>query len=311
MGAAAPEPPNDAVLATLPFLASEQANRIYVDLAPENSRRRLRFLLDTGATESVVTPRAARDMGVRVRRLKSGAYRRKTLLGTDLHFYVDTRSSDTASRTGWEYGLLGGRFLADHVLELDFEARRVRLLDPDHYVVPEVADAPDEAVLPLVVVANRPAFELTVNGRPLQVLLDTGAPIGLMLSGELASKAGVVSRAVEGFSMAGVLGPVEAELGEATTVAVGPFAFERYPVAVAPNGFYNQGFPGDSIVGFDLLAQFLMRIDYGRGRIWLRRRPDASITWGGEPWRGGPDDSTAEESSAPVATEPPATEPTP
>jgi hypothetical protein len=289
LGAGAPEPPPAAVLATLPFLDSEEPNRVYVDLAPESARRRLRFLLDTGATDSVVTPLAARAMGVRVRRTKADPYRRRTLLGRDVLFHVDTRSSDTGSKTGWEYGLLGGSFLAEYVVEIDFEARRVRLLDADRYRVPESVDHPHEAVLPLEVVANRPGFEVVVNGRPIDVLLDTGAPLGLMLSGRLAQEGGVTSSEVEGLSMAGVLGAVAAELGEAQSLRVGHFGFERYPVAVAPNGFFNQGLPGDSIVGFDLLAQFLVRIDYPRERLWLRRRADWAVTWGGEPWLGWPD----------------------
>jgi hypothetical protein len=289
LGAGAPEPPPGAVLATLPFLDSEESNRVYVDLAPESARRRLRFLLDTGATDSVVTPLAARAMGVRVRRIKPDPYRRRTLLGRDVLFHVDTSSSDTGSKTGWEYGLLGGSFLAEYVVEIDFEARRVRLLDADRYRVPESVDHPHEAVLPLNVVANRPGFEVVVNGRPLEVLLDTGAPLGLMLSGRLAREGDVTSSEVEGFSMGGVLGAVAAELGEARSLRVGHFLFERYPVAVAPHGFFNQGLPGDSIAGFDLLAQFLVRIDYPRARLWLRRRTDWAVTWGGEPWLGWPD----------------------
>lgn len=293
LGAAAPDPPPEAVLATLPFLASEEPNRVYVDLAPASARRRLRFLLDTGATHSVVTPLTARAMGVRVRRTKRDPYRRKTLLGRDVLFYVDTSSSDTGSRTGWEYGLLGGSFLADYVVELDFGARRVRLLDADRYEVPEAVDHPHEAVLPLRVVANRPGFDVVVNGHPLEVLLDTGAPLGLMLSGKLARQGEVASAEFEGFSMEGVLGAVAAELGEARSLRVGPFDFERYPVAVAPNGFFNQGMPGDSLVGYDLLAQFDVRIDYPNARLWLRRRADWAVSWGGEPWLGWPDQAVS------------------
>ena len=236
LGAGAPDPPPEAVLATLPFLGSDERNRIYVDLAAESSARRLRFMLDTGATHSVASPAAARAMGVRVRRTKSDPYRRNTLLGSDLLFFVDTRSSDTGSRSGFEYGLLGGSFLSDFVVELDFEAGRVRLLDPERYAVPPALDHPHEAVLPLTVTSNRPGLVVHVNDRPLEVLLDTGAPLGLMLSGELAERAGVKSAEVEGFSLHGILGPVAAELGEAPRLSLGPFRFERYPVAVAPNG---------------------------------------------------------------------------
>jgi predicted aspartyl protease len=276
--AAAEEPPSEAILADLPFLEVDEPNRVYVDLAPEGSSRRFPMMLDTGATYSVLTPRAARALGVRVRRLKRDPYRRKTVLGRDLLFYVDTRSSDTASKTGWEYGLLGGNFLAEYVLELDFEAQRVRFIDAGRFEVPESVEHPAETVLPLDVVGNRPGVTIEINGGPMKFLLDTGAPWGILLSGKFARSSGVVSRKVPGFGIAGVMGDTESELGEAERIALGPFAFERVPVVVAPKGWFNQGFPDDSVIGYDVLAQFLLRIDYARERLWLRRRADARVT---------------------------------
>ena len=270
-----------SVLADLPFLESHEANRIYVDLAPAGHARPFRLLLDTGATFSVLTPRSARAMGVHVRRLKSDPYRRKTLLGRDLLFFVDTRSSDTASRTGWEYGLLGGNFLAEYVVELDFVQRRVRFLDPGAYEVPESVESPAEAVVPIQIVSNRPGMTIHVNDQPITVLLDTGAPIGLMLSGSIARAASVVSAPTPGFAMAGVMGAVESEFGEAAKLRIGPFGFERVPVAVAPKGWFNLGYPGDSVVGYDLLSQFTIRLDYRNGRMWLRREPGARMTFVG------------------------------
>ncbi|MGI9590993.1 MAG: aspartyl protease family protein, partial [Myxococcota bacterium] len=277
--APAQEPPPGAVLATLPFLESGEVNRIFVDLAKPDSRRRLRLMLDTGASDSILTAGAAREAGVRVRRLKRDPYRRSTLLGRDLLFHIDARRSETASRTGWEYGLLGGTFLADYVLELDFEARVVRMIDPDRYEVPERVEAEGEVVLPLEVVANRAGLVMTVQGRPVRVLLDTGVPFGLLLSGAVAERAGVASRAVPGFQLSGVFGELGSELGEAERTALGPFEIERYPVAVARHGNFNQGFPADSIIGYDLLSQFQVRVDYPRRRLWLRRREGAPETF--------------------------------
>jgi len=134
--ARAGEPPPEAVLADLPFLDFPEPHRVVVDLAPEGNARALRFLLDTGASHNVATPRAAAEFGIRVRRYKRDPYRRKTALGRDVQIHVDTRSSDTASRTGWEYALLGGDFLGQYVLELDFRGRRVRFLDPKRYEAP-------------------------------------------------------------------------------------------------------------------------------------------------------------------------------
>jgi len=278
------EPPAEAVLADLPFLASEEPNRVYIDLAPEGSARGLRVMLDTGAAESVFSPRAAREMGVHVKKTKSSLYRRKTRLGPDLLFWVDTSSSDQGTLTGWEYGLLGGGFLEQYVVEIDFPARRVRFLDPKRYAVPETVDAPGEAVIPMKNIGKRPAVELELNGVRVLMLLDTGAPFPLILSGPVAEGAGVESREEPGIGTGTVLGPVSVRLGKADRLAVGPLVLEGVPLLVAPRGVYNLGVPGDSLVGYDVLAEFTVRLDYARERMWLRHAPDARRTFLGADW---------------------------
>jgi predicted aspartyl protease len=274
--AAAGEPATAAVLAALPFDPEAAARRkIVVDLAPRGNLRRMPFQLDTGATTSAVSPRMARALGIGVRRVKGDAYRRKTVLGRDLRFQVVTRRSDTASNSRFEYGLLGGDFLSQYVVELDFSGRSVRFLDPKKYAVPASASAPDEAVLDLEIVSNRPAVRVSLGARDALLLLDTGAPPSLLLSGASAREAGIASAPVPGLALEGILGPVAAELGEVARLEIGPFAFEKIAAVVAPQGLYNQGFSGDSILGYDLLAQFLVRIDYPRQRLWLRRDPAA------------------------------------
>jgi predicted aspartyl protease len=220
--------------------------------------------IDTGAAVTVLTPRLARSLGVHVTPLRRHPYRRATALGRDLLFRVDTRRSDTASTAAFEYSVVGGDFLAQYVVELDFRRRRVRFLNPDRFEVPEQVASPDEAVLPLELVSNRPGIRASVNGREFLFLIDTGAPMGLMLSGDFALTAGVPSAPVAGFAMQGVRGGVASEMGIADRLGIGPFAFSEVATAVAPNGFFNLGYPGDSILGFDLLAQFLVRIDYPR-----------------------------------------------
>ena len=188
--AARADAPAEAVRAELPFLESGEKNRIYVDLAPAGSARPLRLLLDTGANASVMTPGAAKAAGVRVRRDKRDPYRRKTVLGRDLLFWVDSRRTDTASRTGWEFGLLGGDFLAEYVVELDFAGQRVRFLDRDRFHVPASATAEGEAVLPLKIVSNRPP----VTSRERQGPRSSSTPVRrwrCMLSGEVARASGV------------------------------------------------------------------------------------------------------------------------
>ncbi len=271
------------MLANLPFLDWPEANRIALNLAPEGSRP-FRLLLDTGASDSVLTPRYAKELGVSIRRERDRPYERETVLGRSLQFWVDVASSDTASRTGWEYGLLGGTFLAEYVLELDFAERHVRFIDPEKYEVPKEVSDPKEAVLPLRVVGNRLIAEVALEGKPVEVMVDTGAPITMLLSGRSAKRAGFDRPSLADMRAGGVLGSTESHLVEAETLALGPFSFAPAPIELAPNGFYNQGSSSDSLLGYEVLSHFKVRIDYRRKRMWLRREDDAPLAWLGVPW---------------------------
>ncbi len=269
--AGSPAPPRDAVIATLPFEPSDQANRIILNLAPDGNRP-LEVMLDTGAVFSVFTPLFARSLGVTVRRTKSTPYRRATKLGRDLQFLVDTETSDTGSKTGWEYGLLGGNFLRDYVVELNFGAHQVTFLDAKKFQVPEAVSASNEAVVPIRVVADRPIIEIGMNGKRLAVLLDTGSPVPMILSGKAAIKLGVDVESLPPYAVFGtVMGRMPVSLYETESFTLGGFAFDAMPVLVAPRGWYNQGTSTDSVIGYDTLQQFTIRIDYPRQRIWLRR----------------------------------------
>jgi predicted aspartyl protease len=282
LAARADDPPPEALLADLPFLDFPEPRRVVVDLAPEGHARALRFMLDTGASHSVATPRAAAALGIRVRRHKRDPYRRKTALGRDVQIYVDTASSDTASRTGWEYALLGGDFLGRYVLELDFAGRRVRFFDAGRWAVPESLDEPGQAVVPLHVRSNRPGVSLELNGTRRIVLVDTGAPPPLVVSGKFATDAGLPPNDFPHFRSLSALGPMDSELRRVETLGLGPFVFSGVPAVVNEHGWYNLGVSSDSVIGYELLAQFSrVRIDYPHRRMWLELNPDAEITFEG------------------------------
>jgi predicted aspartyl protease len=232
----------------------------------------------------VLTPRYAKELGVSIRRARDRPYERDTVLGRSLQFWVDVESSDTASRTGWEYGLLGGTFLADYVLELDFAHRHVRFIDPDKYQVPKEVSEPRQAVLPLHVVGNRLVAEVALEGKPVEVMVDTGAPGTMLLSGRSAKRAGFDRPSLADMRAGGVVGTTESHLVEAETLAVGPFSFSPAPIELVPNGFFNQGSSSDSLLGYEVLSHFTVRIDYPRKRMWLRREDDAPLGWAGQSW---------------------------
>lgn len=281
LSAAADDVPPEAVIGALAFEAAQEPNRILLDLADPGAAP-FRMLLDTGASSSVLTPLAARALGVSVRRAKQDPYRRGTRLGRDLQFSIDTRSSDTGSKTGWEYGLLGGNFLEHYVVELDFEKAQVRFFDPQRFAVPEQPAGADETVVPIGLGTKRPTLDVEIDGRPLRLLLDTGAPWGLLLSGAAARKVGIEDTALpEAGTFQTTLGPMSVRLHEVGALAIGGLRVGPAPVFVSPRGWYNlAGEANDSVIGYDVLAGFLVRIDYPRKRLWLRQRRTAAVLAG-------------------------------
>jgi predicted aspartyl protease len=277
-GVASPEPSVEAVLADLPFEPWHEANRVILNLAPEGHKP-FRLMLDTGANTSVITPRMARSMGVSVRRLKSTPYRRATSLGRDLQFRVNTRRGDTGSNVAFEYGLLGCDFLDDYVVEIDFPKRRVRFLDPKQYALPERVSAEDEGILRLRRIDTRIGAEIEMNERRGLVLLDTGAPGTLMLSGKLAKKLAVdVDSLEDGGRAQGTAGPVSVRRYATDSFRFAGFAFDEMPILVAPRGWYNIAGPTDSLLGYDIFSQFIVRIDFEHQRMWLKRTGSHRIT---------------------------------
>jgi len=73
---------------------------------------------------------------------------------------------------------------------------------------------------------------------------------------------------------------MEVRLYETATFRFADFDFDALPVLVAPRGWYNMG-PNDSVVGYDVLRQFVVRIDYPRRQLWLKRTGDRRTTFMG------------------------------
>jgi predicted aspartyl protease len=276
------DPPADALIAAIPFEEDSEPTRIMINLAPEGNAPFV-MLLDTGASGSVMTPEMAREMGISIRRSKTSAYRRKTRLGRDLLFWIDTSSSDTASSSGWSVGLLGANFLKNYVLELDYPGRVVRFYDPKKYKFPKTVTAPNERIVKLRRGGTRFGVEVEIDGKSVFTLLDTGAPMGLLLSGSAAKKVGIDVDSLEEFGGVQLMaGGTETRIYETEDLRFAGFDFPLMPIVVAPRGLYNQGGNTDSAIGYDILRHFVIRLDYKKSRMWLRQAPATPVTLLGE-----------------------------
>jgi hypothetical protein len=262
--------PADAVLADLPFLPAGDGgeNEIRIDLA-EPGARPLPLLLDTGTPESFATPRAAKDLGISVRPAKQTPYRRATRVGRDVELFVDTRRGDTAANAGGEWAVLGARFLANFVVEIDFPGRRVRFLDPKRYTVPERVDANDEAVLPIRIAGQLPVVDVEVNHVRVPAAIATGAPGTLLLPGGWASGAALKGDPAATATLAPMAGAGRLEAVTADRFQIGPFAESAVPMLVAEFGAQGAGARSEATLGVDLLKPYVLRIDYARKRLWI------------------------------------------
>jgi predicted aspartyl protease len=264
------EVPADAVLADLPFLPAEEGNEndIRIDLGVPGARS-LPLLVDTGTPDSFATPRAAQAIGISVRRAKQTPYRRATRLDRDIEIVVNTRRGDTAASAGGEWAVLGARFLANFVIEIDFPRRRVRFLDPDRYQVPERVDAADAAVLPIRLLGRRPVIEVEVNRVRVPAVISTGAPGTLLLPGGWASEAALKRDAAATAKLAPMPGAGRLEAVTADRFQIGPFAELEVPILVAEFGAHGAGARSEAVLGADLLKPYVVRIDYPRKRFWI------------------------------------------
>ena len=269
--ARAADPPADAVLAELPFLPATTPsgdNEVRIDLAAPGARP-LPLLLDTGSSESFATPRAAQALGISLRRNKQSPYRRATRLGRDIEISVDTRRGDTAESAGGEWAVLGSRFLASFVLEIDFPGRRVRFLDARRFEVPEHTDAAHQAVLPIRFDGGRPIVEIELSSVRVPAVITTGAPGTLMLPGGWAPGASLQPDPQATAMLAPMPGAGRLEAVTAARFQIGPFAESDVPMLVAERGVQGAGARSDALLGVDLLKRFVLRIDYPRKRLWL------------------------------------------
>ena len=129
---------------------------------------------------------------------------------------------------------------------------------------------------PFIVTDPLPVISVELDGRPIHALIDTGAD-AFILDNEIAASMGIKSIS----SMMGTFaGGKQAEVGfaKAESLKIGEVTLKAVPVSLLPTQRFSKGFAGGKytiggILGTGVLKQFLSTLDYGGGRLILRR-PD-------------------------------------
>lgn len=247
---------------------------IWLEVNVRQSQEALHFLVDSGASASVVNLSTAKRLG-----LPLGPKVKVTAVATKLTGYWPTKLSAKAdqlelpdqflaldlSRLSGACnrsvdGLLGADFFRERVIQIDYAAQKIRVLMAS-------PSAPGANVVPLRIRSCSFCVGISVNGSTSQwVRVDTGCASALQWVTSNGSAERSSTKVAVGFA--------ELSIPQAiTSVRIGNDCLDA-----VPTGFHRKPiFPGESgLLGNGLLAQFsLVTIDGKSGHLILGRPADA------------------------------------
>jgi hypothetical protein len=280
---------------TIPF---ELANRHIIVKARVNNSRPLSFVLDTGATAAIVRMDVAKELGlalggsVNARGAGPGTQAgaqvknaRWSLVGLEavaqpVAFALPMPELPSALG-GDADGIIGGQFIRQFVMELDYQSRRIRLHDPAAFAY----SGPGET-LPLEFNSNgHPTLKATVTpqDRPpieRQFLLDIGSGLALALHSPFVAEHELLAstaKTVRAIGAGGAGGRTDGRLGRVAALQIGSFRFAN-PITLfsqdKAGAFADAALAGN--IGAQIVSRFRTFFDYGRRRIILEPSPTYS-----------------------------------
>jgi predicted aspartyl protease len=249
-----------------------------------------RFVIDTGASVAVVDPDLAVMLGlsrVEDAQLQGATAQRTTQMfvghGVIVAGALRQRGAVTfaAGEVGGDFaGILPGAMFSGTNSEIDFAAREFRIYGPTP------PDRTGFVRLPLVRDPMRPrdlrmVVRVELDGRPVELLIDTGGTGSILLSAEYVGLNDLFQKysrytSAEG---TGMVSAFALRLVRAESLDLGPIRMER-PVIQLTDPFNPPGDAGDGVLGMDVLRRFTLATDPAGGALWLK--PNAAID---EPFR--------------------------
>jgi predicted aspartyl protease len=246
------------------------------------------FLLDTGATSSVLLPeavqrlrlpqdasRSSRGSGIggsfQSQNALLGELRvgRRSLRNLTMPVIAHAQAGQTAMA-----GVLGADLLRGSDLEIDVPARRVTLHDTGACLAgPPPWSGEYDTVPATVLPEGWVVLRAEVDGRPADALLDTGAAISLLrqssaprLSVPAAALAAVPDGQVHGAGQQ----RLDVRLYRPRTLRIGQELLRDMPLGIAP---LPEGDPFSLVIGQDFLQSRRLWLSYARRTLYVQRLP--------------------------------------
>ncbi|MEW6302872.1 MAG: aspartyl protease family protein [Verrucomicrobiota bacterium] len=256
-------PASAAVLDEIPIEVRE--GLVWLKVSVPQQKEPLNFLLDSGAQASVVSLATARHLGlnsgltVRVQGVSSAAEGRWPLR-LDAHTgdvrlprrYVGVNLDELSRACLCSVdGLIGADFFRDRIVQIDYAAQKLRLLD---------APPANVASVPLQTRRGALCVDLEVNGSPTRhVRVDTGCSMALHWVTPKQPAANPNQRV--SVALAKLAIPTDE-----TRVKLGEFQFGAIPTGLHTEEiFSNEG----GLLGNALLEKFVVTFDAKRQRLYL------------------------------------------
>lgn len=255
----------------------------------------LRFLVDTGAENSVIVDKNLSDflkLNYQREFRVTGADRKKEMiayLATGINFRLGNQLQAINRNmlvlaenyfhferiTGTPiHGILGADFLMRFVVEFDFKRQKLRLFEPRSY-----QPSKRQQALSAAFYRNRAYLDvpISVTGRQTdtrRLLLDTGAGLYVLLHSGLRPEDQELPQRIISTPIAhGLGGEVDGNVGRAKSVSLGEQSLDNvvtYFQQLDPDSIDSQQLLlREGLLGNSLLKRFHITIDYVREQVYL------------------------------------------
>ncbi|CAB9493389.1 aspartyl protease family protein [Alteromonas macleodii] len=211
-----------------------------------------------------------------------GVEKRKAYNNVDVKIFGTTFKLDSLVETNLGHHsngmLLGAGFFNSFVVQLDYPHRKIRLVTRDSVNMKEVANVPATTQQG----TGMPIAQVEINGVPLWLRIDTGNAGTILINRRAASKADLLEK-VEGTSTSfGANSSGVNEFATSDMVKFGPFEISNVKVSFPAEGQTTNlesqykrtgsrigGKRVVGLIGYDLLKDFVVTLDYRYGRLHI------------------------------------------
>ena len=254
----------------------------------------LRFIIDTGAENTVLLDRTLTDLlnisyqrtfevrgsdldetltahlaaGVHLRLADRLLARNRTVLVLEENYFNFERITGTNI-----HGILGADFLMRFIVEFDFRRQVVTLHDPSEFYLSRTFTE-----LPAEFIRNRPYVQIEVgvlsaDATSRRLLLDTGAGLSLLMHTYADSlHVDLPEQTIPTYIATGLGGTLEGSVGRSQTVALGSRTMDNVVTYFqeVDSTTYQMINRRDGIVGNQILRRFRVIVDYVNRKVYLR-----------------------------------------